>query len=72
MVPWGGAEYPVVGSISELQVTEAGPSQLRVTWRGLPGAGGYLLTWRGSDGEFGDRRVLWLWRQSLSQPNHLS
>ncbi|NXG56027.1 CO7A1 protein, partial [Hemiprocne comata] len=47
----GGAEYPVVGSISELRVMEVGPSQLRVTWRGLPGAGGYLLTWRGSDGE---------------------
>ncbi|RMC00145.1 hypothetical protein DUI87_23556 [Hirundo rustica rustica] len=43
-------KYPEVGSISELQVMEAGPSQLRVTWRGLPGAGGYLLTWQGSDG----------------------
>ncbi|XP_051483825.1 collagen alpha-1(VII) chain [Apus apus] len=42
-------KYPVVGSISELRVTEAGPSQLRVTWRGLPGAGRYLLTWRGSN-----------------------
>ncbi|NWH76187.1 CO7A1 protein, partial [Piaya cayana] len=51
VVPWAGAEYPAVGSISDLRVTEAGPSQLRVTWRGLPGAGGYLLTWRGSDGE---------------------
>ncbi|XP_009076240.1 PREDICTED: collagen alpha-1(VII) chain, partial [Acanthisitta chloris] len=50
VVPWDGAEYPAVGSISELQVMEAGPNQLRVTWRGLPGAGGYLLTWRGSDG----------------------
>ncbi|KAJ7406919.1 hypothetical protein WISP_130785 [Willisornis vidua] len=43
-------KYPVVGNISELRVMEAGPSQLRVTWRGLPGAGGYLLTWQGSDG----------------------
>ncbi|NWV63250.1 CO7A1 protein, partial [Malurus elegans] len=50
VVLWG-AEYPEVGSISELQVMEAGPSQLRVTWRGLPGTGGYLLTWQGSDGE---------------------
>ncbi|KAF4799411.1 hypothetical protein TURU_054803 [Turdus rufiventris] len=44
-------KYPEVGSISELRVMEAGPSQLRVTWRGLPGAGGYLLTWQGSDGQ---------------------
>nr|XP_041574710.1 collagen alpha-1(VII) chain isoform X10 [Taeniopygia guttata] len=43
-------KYPDVGSISDLRVMEAGPSQLRVTWRGLPGAGGYLLTWQGSDG----------------------
>ncbi|TRZ13503.1 hypothetical protein HGM15179_013603 [Zosterops borbonicus] len=43
-------KYPEVGSVSELRVMEAGPSQLRVTWRGLPGAGGYLLTWQGSDG----------------------
>lgn len=45
-----------MGSVSELRVTEAGPSQLRVTWRGLPGAGGYRLTWRASDGE------CWAWR----------
>ncbi|NWX28551.1 CO7A1 protein, partial [Notiomystis cincta] len=51
VVLWGGTEYPEVGSISELRVMEAGPSQLQVTWRGLPGAGGYLLTWQGSDGE---------------------
>ncbi|NXY20585.1 CO7A1 protein, partial [Atrichornis clamosus] len=50
-IPLQPLGYPVVGSISELRVTEAGPSQLRVTWRGLPGAGGYLLTWQGSDGE---------------------
>ncbi|NXD66125.1 CO7A1 protein, partial [Eolophus roseicapillus] len=50
VVPWGGAELPPVGSVSELRVMEAGPGQLRVTWRGLPGAGGYLLSWRGSDG----------------------
>ncbi|XP_061864653.1 collagen alpha-1(VII) chain [Colius striatus] len=43
-------KYPLVGSVSELRVTEASPSQLRVTWQGLPGAGGYRLTWRGSDG----------------------
>lgn len=55
VVPWGCVEYPAVGSISELRVAEAGPSQLRVTWRGLPGAGGYLLTWRGTDGECGHR-----------------
>lgn len=72
MVLWGGAEYPAVGSISELRVTEAGPSQLRVTWRGLPGAGGYLLTWRGSDGECRDRRMPWWWCRSPSQPNCLS
>lgn len=66
---WGGAEYPVVGSVSELRVTEAGPSQLRVTWRGLPGAGGYLLTWRGSDGESGHRRVTWQWFWDPSQHN---
>lgn len=72
MVLWDAAEYPAVGSISELRVTEAGPSQLRVTWRGLPGAGGYLLTWRGSDGEYGDRRVQRQQCQSLSHPGHLS
>lgn len=63
-MPWGAAEYPAVGSISELRVTEAGPSQLRVTWRGLPGVGGYRLTWRGSDGECGDREMPWWWCQS--------
>lgn len=72
MVPWCGAEYPAVGSISELRVTEAGPGQLRVTWRGLPGAGGYLLTWRGSDGECGDRGVPRQWCRSPSKPNCLS
>ncbi|XP_062441893.1 collagen alpha-1(VII) chain [Rhea pennata] len=41
---------PAVGSVSELQVTEAGAGQLRVTWRGPPGAGGYRLTWRAGDG----------------------
>lgn len=68
----GGAEYPAVGSISELRVTEAGPSQLRVTWRGLPGAGGYLLTWRSSDGECGDHGVQGRQRWSPSHPGHLS
>ncbi|XP_065543694.1 collagen alpha-1(VII) chain [Lathamus discolor] len=43
-------KLPAVGSVSELRVMEASPGQLRVTWRGLPGAGGYLLSWRGSDG----------------------
>jgi len=72
VVPWGGSEYPAVGSVSELRVTEAGPSQLRVTWRGLPGAGGYLLTWRGSDGERGDHGMLWQRCQSPSHPGCLS
>lgn len=67
----GGAEYPVVGSISELRVTEAGPSQLRVTWRGLPGAGGYLLTWRSSDGECGDCGMLQRQCRSPSHPGCL-
>ncbi|KAM4654580.1 collagen alpha-1(VII) chain [Amazona ochrocephala] len=43
-------KLPAVGSVSELRVMEAGPGQLRVTWQGLQGAGGYLLSWRGSDG----------------------
>lgn len=40
-----------MGSVLELRVMEAGPNQLRVTWRGLSGAGGYRLTWRAGDGE---------------------
>ncbi|KAI1234455.1 Collagen alpha-1(VII) chain, partial [Lamprotornis superbus] len=71
VVLWGGAEYPEVGSISELRVMEAGPSQLRVTWRGLPGAGGYLLTWQGSDGECMDHGMLWQQCWSPSYPRHL-
>ncbi|NXC79092.1 CO7A1 protein, partial [Cercotrichas coryphoeus] len=71
LVLWGGAEYPEVGSISELRVMEAGPSQLRVTWRGLPGAGGYLLTWQGSDGECMDCGMLWQQCWSPSYPSHL-
>lgn len=71
VVLWGGAEYPEVGSVSELRVMEAGPSQLRVTWRGLPGAGGYLLTWQGSDGECMDHWMLWQQCWSPSYPSHL-
>ncbi|RLV99448.1 hypothetical protein DV515_00009730 [Chloebia gouldiae] len=71
VVLWAGAEYPDVGSISDLRVMEAGPSQLRVTWRGLPGAGGYLLTWQGSDGECMDHGVLWQQCWSPSYPSHL-
>ncbi|KAL2299817.1 hypothetical protein Nmel_012667 [Mimus melanotis] len=64
-------KYPEVGSISELRVMEAGPSQLRVTWRGLPGAGGYLLTWQGSDGECMDHGMLWQQCWSPSYPSCL-
>lgn len=71
VVLWGGAEYPEVGSVSDLRVMEASPSQLRVTWRGLPGAGGYLLTWQGSDGECVDHGVLWQHCWSPSYPSHL-
>ncbi|KYO29739.1 collagen alpha-1(VII) chain isoform B [Alligator mississippiensis] len=40
-----------VGSITNLQVAEVGPNQLRVIWQRLPGATSYKLTWRSADGQ---------------------
>nr|XP_048713923.1 collagen alpha-1(VII) chain isoform X3 [Caretta caretta] len=42
---------PSVGSVTNLRVAEIRPNQLRVSWSGLPGASGYKLTWRASDGQ---------------------
>ncbi|KAL8212551.1 UNVERIFIED_CONTAM: hypothetical protein K2H54_050547 [Gekko kuhli] len=44
-------EYPSVGSITSLKAIATGPSQLQITWRGVPGATGYKVTWRLRDGQ---------------------
>uniref|UniRef100_A0A8C0GBP7 Collagen alpha-1(VII) chain n=1 Tax=Chelonoidis abingdonii TaxID=106734 RepID=A0A8C0GBP7_CHEAB len=46
----GECQLAPVDGITNLRVAEIRPNQLRVAWSGLPGATGYKLTWRASDG----------------------